>query len=250
MRTCPRALRPTHSRTSTLDMEVRPPISGECHCSCVPDDVPRDVTRTDVEITCQRHLPEACAPRDARHRRPIRRPLRRACLGAGRIGSGADPDSVPRSSAGAWPDLPVRVPRPERGFEHLGPRGGDACWPHHRRGRDQSVLSCAPASPFIGLAGCGVDTGVARARSITRGLAGTTAQSLGPPPWLYVFKPLHACDLQVPARDFVTPTRRGRSPHSMSSKRRSCLGTYFGAWLSCVSKSRPQDKVSAHAPGT
>ena len=148
----------------------------------------------------------------------------------------------PRSSAGAWPDLPVRVPRPERGFEHLGPRGGDACWPHHRGGRERSVLSCAPASPLVEFAGRGVDTGVSRARSVTRGLAGTTAQSRGPAPWLHDFNPLHACDLQVPARDSVTPTRRGRSPQSLSSKSRSCPGACFGAWPSCASKAGSKTK--------
>ncbi len=223
-------------------MVVCPPMSGECHCPCVPDDVPCDVAGRDVKITCQRPLPEASAPRDARRRRPIRRPLRRACLGAWRLGSGAGPDPVPGPSAGAWPDLPVRGPRPERGFEHLGPRGGDACWPHHRGGRDQSVLYCAPASPLVGLAGCGVDAGVARARSVTRGRAGTTAQSRGPAPWLHVSGPLRACDRQVPARDSVTPTRRGRSPDSLSPKGRNCLGGHSGAWPGFVSKAGSKTK--------
>ena len=252
-------------------MVVRPPMSGECRYPCVPNDIPCDVTRLKVEITCRRPLPEtsvsdfnhskgslspflprpfpflpqaACAsvPRDARHRRPICFPLRRACPGVMRLGSGADPDPVPRSSAGDWPDLPVRVPRPGRGFEHLGPHGRDPCRPHHRGGGDQSVPSCAPAFPFAGSFGCGVDAGVTRAGSVTRGLAETTARSRGPAPWLHVFKPLRPCDRQAPARHSVTPTRRERSPDSLPPMGRNGPGGYSGAWLCGVSKAGSKTK--------
>ena len=174
---------------------------------------------------------------------------RRAWLGAGRLGSGADPEPVPRSSAGVGYFLPVRVPRPKRGFEHLGPRGSDVCWPHRRGNRDQTELSCAPAFHFFGFVGCGLDTDASRAKGVTRGPAGTTALSRAPAAWLRDSRPSRTCDRHVPARDSVTPTRRGRSPDRLSSKGRNYLGGYSVSWPGCVSKGRQKDKVSAHAPG-
>ena len=54
MRIFPETLRPSRSGLSTLDMSVRPPSSGESHYLYVPVDIPRGVTRLDVEATYER----------------------------------------------------------------------------------------------------------------------------------------------------------------------------------------------------
>ena len=167
---------------------------------------------------------------------------RRIRLDAGRLNSGADPEPVPGSPAGVAHCLPVRVPRPERGFEHLGSRASDACWPHRRGCRERSDLSCAPASRFIGLAGSGLDAGTARAKGVTRGPDGTIAQCRGPAAWLRAFRPSRACDRHVPARDPVIPTRRGRSPDRLSPKGRNRFGGHSGAWPRCVSTAGSKTK--------
>ena len=69
----------------------------------------------------------------ARSRQPSRVPgLRRADLGARRLGAGADPEPDARPAARARPDLPVHQPQPRGGLSHLRrprrdvsrPRGG------------------------------------------------------------------------------------------------------------------------------
>ena len=167
---------------------------------------------------------------------------RRACPGAGRLRSGAGPEPVPEYSAGVGHYLPVRIPRPEQGFEHLGPRGSDACWPHRRGGRDRSDLSCAPASRCVGFAGSGFDAGASCAKDVRRGLAGTTVKFREPAAWLRVFRPPRAFDRRVPARDPVIPTRRGRPLDRLSPKRRNRLGGHSGAWPGCMPESSNKTK--------
>lgn len=188
-------------------------------------------------------------PRDARHRGPVRCPLRRACLAAGRPGSGAGPDPVSGSSAGAWPSLPVRVPRPERGS---GTSDRVAVIYAGRiievAGINQFCLASRHPH-FIAFAGCGVDTGVARARSVTRGLAGTAAQS--PRTGLLVAR------LQPVARSRTT-SAGARIRHSKPTgtvawqpvvERTELPGQALWHMAGLRAKSRQQDKVSAHAPG-
>ena len=267
MRTFPIALRPNHSRSSPLDIAVHPPNSREIHYPYVPDDIPCDVTRMDGEMTYDRDPdglvdigsfdPRAdafptqdgfrgSAPRDwdggGLCAGATYLSCRQVRLGTGRLGSGADLEPVPRSSAGVGHCQSVRDPRPGRGFEHLGPRGSDACWPHRRGGGDQLDPSCAPASRYIGFVGRCSIADASRAKGVTRDPAGTTAQFRGPAAWLRAFKPPHACDRLVPARDSVLPTRYGRSPDRLSPTGRNYLGGHSVAWLGCVSRAGSKTK--------
>ena len=110
---------PTHSRFSTLAVVVRPPLSGQCCCPYVPDDIRCHTTRMDVEMTFDRYPdslvdiglfdPRAgtsptqegiceSVPMDkdpvGGRTRAAHIDCRGACLGAARIVSGADPEPV------------------------------------------------------------------------------------------------------------------------------------------------------------
>ncbi len=273
MRTFPGALHPTHSRPSLLEMAVRSPISGEGRNPYVPAGTPCDVIRMDVEATYDSDPDNLVYiglfnPRASVF--PTREGFRgsvpgdrdragqgigtvyldcgRACLGAGRLGSGADTEPVPSSSAGVENFLPVRIPRHERDFEHLEPRGSDACWPHRRGGGDQSDLSCAPGSQFIGFVGCGVDAGVARANASCESPQGQPPNSAELLPGC-TFSDHRALVTDKCQRAILSlkPNTDGRLTTCQRMNEVTFASMRVMARLRV--KSRQQEKVSAHAPG-
>ena len=72
---------------------------------------------------------------------------RRAGLGAGCLGAGADPEPAAGPAGAVRPDLPVRRPRPERGRAHQRPRGGDVRRASSSRWRRRKSLFDTPSTP-------------------------------------------------------------------------------------------------------
>ena len=87
-----------------------------------------------------RHRPRPGAA--AAHRR-----LRRADLGARRLGAGADPEPAGRAAPRARPHLSVHQPQPRRGRACRERGGGDVSRPHRRARRRPRRCSARPSIP-------------------------------------------------------------------------------------------------------
>jgi hypothetical protein len=85
--------------------------------------------------TSSRAASASASPSPARWRSARADRLRRADLGAGRVGAGADPEPAARAAARAGRVLPVHHPQHRRGRVHRRPRGGDAGRAHRGAGR-------------------------------------------------------------------------------------------------------------------
>ena len=112
------------------------------------------------------------APAHRRRARPRGEPqvdrLRRAGVGARRLGAGADPEPAEGSAAGVRPDVCVHRARPQRRAAHLRPRDGDVPRQGRRGRRGPPALQGAEASVHGGAALCSADP-ESRARQGARG---------------------------------------------------------------------------------
>ena len=96
----------------------------------------RPAPRSDAQIPARVLRRAAPAPRD--RARPCRRAqgdrVRRACLGAGRVGAGAGHQPAHGPAGRVRPVVPVHRARPRRRRAHLPPRRGDVPRPDRRAG--------------------------------------------------------------------------------------------------------------------
>ncbi len=95
-----------------------------------------------------RHRPRAGAAAGAAD-------LRRAGLGARRLGAGADPQPAEGPAGGARPDLPVHLAQPRGRRLHGRPHRGDVRRPHRRGGAARGAVPPPGASLYACAAGGG-----------------------------------------------------------------------------------------------
>ena len=111
----------------------------------------------------RRHRPRADQRAAPRH-------LRRADLGARRLGAVADPEPAAGPAPRPRPHLPADQPQPRRGRAHGDARRRHVSRPHRRGGRDRHALPRAQASLHAGAARLRADAraGPRRARHAAR----------------------------------------------------------------------------------
>ena len=107
--------------------------------------------------------------------------LRRADLGARRLGAGADPQPDARPAGQVRPDLPLHLPQPRRGPAHGEPHRRDVSRPHRRdRARARTVRQPAHAL-HEDAAGRGARSGDVRPPADSRSRAKSRTRSIRRP---------------------------------------------------------------------
>ncbi len=132
------------------------------HPRCAEGDDPRPRRGADGARRAQPRAPQPLSgrllrrPATAHRRRPRPRPraaaghLRRAGVGARRVGAGADHQPAAAVAGRARPHLPRRLPRPRRHRAHRRPGGGDVPRPHRRDRHHRRAVRAPPAIPTRG----------------------------------------------------------------------------------------------------
>ncbi len=107
--------------------------------------------------------------------------LRRADLGARRLGAGADPQPDARPAGQVRPDLPVHQPQPRRGPPHGDPHRRDVSRPHRRDRRGPRIVRQSPACPTPDAARRGARSRHVRAPARFRSRAKSRTRSIRRP---------------------------------------------------------------------